>query len=87
MTATLKMLRSAPFSAHLGMGMVLITLMAAILAPVITPYGETQVAGDVWLPASADHWVGTDNLGRDLFSRLVYGARNTIGQCRRPLVR
>ena len=78
MTAALKLLRSAPFSARLGMGMVLVTLLAALLAPVIAPYGETEVAGDVWLPASADHWIGTDNLGRDLFSRLVYGARNTI---------
>ncbi len=78
MTAALKTLRSAPFSARLGMVMVLMTVLAALLAPVIAPYGETEVAGDVWLPVSADHWVGTDNLGRDLFSRLVYGARNTI---------
>ncbi|GAB6909822.1 Peptide ABC transporter, permease protein [Desulfosarcina cetonica] len=78
MTALLKLLRSAPFSARLGMGMVLITLLAAILAPAIAPYGETAVTGDVWLPASSSHWVGTDNLGRDLFSRLLFGARNTI---------
>ena len=78
MSAAFKLLRSAPFSARLGMGMVLVTLVAAIFAPVIAPYSETEVAGDVWLPASGDHWVGTDNLGRDLFSRLMYGARNTI---------
>jgi peptide/nickel transport system permease protein len=60
------------------MGMVMVTLLAALLAPAVAPYSETEVAGDVWLPASADHWVGTDNLGRDLFSRLMYGARNTI---------
>ena len=78
MTAAIKLLRSAPLSARLGMGMVLVTLLAAIFAPVIAPYGETEVAGDVWLPISADHWVGTDNLGRDLLSRLLYGARNTI---------
>ena len=78
MTASFKLLRSAPFSARLGMGMVLVTLLAALLAPVIAPYSETEVAGDVWLPASGDHLVGTDNLGRDLFSRLLYGARNTI---------
>jgi peptide/nickel transport system permease protein len=78
MSTAIKLLRSAPFSAKIGMGMVLITLAAATLAPVIAPYSETEVAGDVWLPASSDHWVGTDNLGRDLFSRLVYGARNTI---------
>ncbi|HSO18906.1 MAG TPA: ABC transporter permease, partial [Desulfosarcina sp.] len=78
MTVALKLLRSAPISARLGMGMVLVTLLAAILAPVVAPYGETEVAGDVWLPPGGDHWVGTDNLGRDLFSRLLYGARNTI---------
>lgn len=78
MAATLKLLRTAPISARIGMGMVLIMLMAAIFAPVVAPYSETEVAGDVWLPAGGDHWVGTDNLGRDLFSRLVYGARNTI---------
>ena len=78
MTAVISLLRSAPFSARLGLGMVCITLLAAILAPVIAPYGETEVAGEVWLSASKDHFIGTDNLGRDLFSRLLYGARNTI---------
>ena len=78
MTAAIKLLSAAPFSARLGMAMVLVTLLAAILAPVIAPYGETELAGDVWLPASKEHFVGTDNLGRDLFSRLLYGARNTI---------
>ena len=78
MTEPLKMLRSAPFSARLGMGMVFITLLTALLAPIIAPYGETEIAGDVWLPASGDHFIGTDNLGRDLLSRLIFGARNTI---------
>lgn len=78
MTAAFNLLRSAPFSARLGLGMVCITLLAAILAPVIAPYGETELAGEVWLSASTDHLIGTDNLGRDLFSRLLYGARNTI---------
>ncbi len=78
MTAVISLLRSAPFSARLGLGMVCITLLAALLAPVIAPYGETEVAGEVWLSASKDHFIGTDNLGRDLFSRLLYGARNTI---------
>ena len=78
MTAVISLVRSAPFSARLGLGMVCITLLAAILAPIIAPYGETEVAGEVWLSASKDHFIGTDNLGRDLFSRLLYGARNTI---------
>ena len=78
MTEPLKLLRSAPFSARLGMGMVFITVLTALLAPVIAPYGETEIAGDVWLPTSGSHIIGTDNLGRDLLSRLIYGARNTI---------
>lgn len=60
------------------MAMVLITLAAAVLAPVLAPYGETELAGDVWLPSSLDHLLGTDSLGRDMFSRVLYGARNTI---------
>jgi peptide/nickel transport system permease protein len=58
--------------------MVLITIAAAVLAPVISPYGETEIVGDVWLSASKDHYLGTDHLGRDLLTRLLYGARNTI---------
>lgn len=78
MSDALKLLRSAPVSAKLGMTMVFIALAAAVLAPVLAPYGETELAGDVWLPSSLDHLLGTDSLGRDMFSRVLYGARNTI---------
>ena len=71
-------IRQAPVSAKVGIGMVLIMVAAAILAHVLSPYSETEIVGDVWAPASAEHWIGTDNLGRDLLTRLVYGARNTI---------
>jgi peptide/nickel transport system permease protein len=73
-----KLLRQSPLSARIGMLMVLINIVAAILAPVICPYSETEVVGDVWLMPSSTNWLGTDHLGRDLFTRLVYGARNTI---------
>ena len=73
-----KLLRQSPLSARIGMLMVLINIVAAILAPVICPYAETEVVGDVWLMPNQDNWLGTDHLGRDLFTRLVYGARNTI---------
>ena len=76
--AFFKLLRSSPLSARVGLAMVLITIAAAILAPVISPYGETEIVGDVWLSASKDHYLGTDHLGRDLLTRLLYGARNTI---------
>lgn len=78
MTTLIKLLRTAPWSARIGLCMVLITLIAAIFAPIIAPFGETEMAGDVWLPADSTYLMGTDSLGRDLFSRMVYGARNTI---------
>lgn len=80
-------LRRAPLSAKIGIAIIALNLLVALLAPVIAPYGETQVVTDNWLPgfwdlsASAGHplvLLGSDHLGRDLLTRLIYGARNTI---------
>jgi peptide/nickel transport system permease protein len=76
--AFFKLLRQSPLMARIGLVMILINVFAAIFAPVIAPYGETEIVGDVWLPSSRDHLLGTDHIGRDLFTRLIYGARNTI---------
>lgn len=76
--AFFKLLRQSPLSARIGMAMILINVAAAILAPVISPYGETEIVGDVWELSSGKHYLGTDHLGRDLYTRLLYGARNTI---------
>ncbi len=76
--AFFKLLRQSPLSARIGMAMILINIAAAILAPVISPYGETEIVGDVWELSSGRHYLGTDHLGRDLYTRLLYGARNTI---------
>jgi peptide/nickel transport system permease protein len=56
----------------------LLFVLAAIFTPWIAPYSNTEIVGDVWAPASAAHWLGTDNLGRDLLTRLLYGARITL---------
>ncbi|OLP56498.1 ABC transporter permease [Rhizobium rhizosphaerae] len=71
-------LASVPISAWIGMAGIALALVCALFAPFIAPYGETQVVGDVWLPAGGDFLLGTDNLGRDLLSRLIFGARTTI---------
>ena len=76
--AFLRLLRQSPLSARIGLIIILINILAAILAPAITPYSETEIVADVWAPNSSDNLLGTDNLGRDLFTRLLYGARNTI---------
>lgn len=69
----------APLSARLGLGLIAVYLGAALLAPLLAPYGETEVVGDVWEVSSRSALLGTDQLGRDLLSRLLYGARNTVG--------
>jgi peptide/nickel transport system permease protein len=72
-------LAKAPISAWFGMIVILIYAVCAIFAPLIAPYGEADIIGKAFQPSSTAHWLGTDQLGRDLFSRLIYGARNTIG--------
>ena len=75
----LQTLGHAPLSARLGLGLIVVYLGAALLAPLLAPYGETEVVGDVWEASSRSALLGTDQLGRDLLSRLLYGARNTVG--------
>ncbi|HKG73323.1 MAG TPA: ABC transporter permease [Aestuariivirgaceae bacterium] len=76
---TLRLLKSAPGTAWFGIIVIVIYGVLAVFAPLIAPYGESQVLGDAYLPSSAQHWLGTDQLGRDLLTRLIYGARNTVG--------
>ncbi|RUW54089.1 ABC transporter permease [Mesorhizobium sp. M1A.F.Ca.ET.072.01.1.1] len=70
---------SAPLSAQFGMIVVALYVVAAVFAPQLAPYGEGQIVGSQFEPWSSAFWLGTDNLGRDMFTRLVFGARNTIG--------
>ena len=66
--------------------MIVIALYAftAIFGPMLAPYGEAEIfakADEPWamLGGNPDHLFGTDQIGRDVFTRLIYGARNTIG--------
>jgi peptide/nickel transport system permease protein len=81
--AVFKLLRQSPWSARVGMAMIGLNIIAILLT--FTPFGiqflpytQTEVVGDVWLEASRENLLGTDHLGRDLFTRLMWGARNTI---------
>jgi len=65
--------------ALIGMIVIAVNLIAAIGAPVIAPFDQADVVGDAWGDPDPQHWLGLDNLGRDLFSRLIYGARMSIG--------
>jgi peptide/nickel transport system permease protein len=73
------MFRDMPLTASFGLAVIFIYVLVATLAPAIAPYGEGEVLGAQYLPWAAPHYLGTDKLGRDMLTRLIYGARNTVG--------
>ena len=66
-------------TAQIGIVIVVINLLVALLAPLIAPFDQATPVGDAWADPDAQHWLGLDNLGRDIVSRLIYGARMSIG--------
>jgi peptide/nickel transport system permease protein len=72
------MLRRIPIGALIGLILTVLFFLVAIFAQAIAPYGLGEIAGGVWEPMSAKFPLGTDNLGRDLLSRMIYGAQTTI---------
>ncbi|WP_293573727.1 ABC transporter permease [Phaeobacter sp.] len=71
-------MKNIPISAMIGLFFTALYFLMAIFAPLLAPYGMAEVVGDVWEPRSAEHLLGTDNIGRDLLSRMIYGGRTTI---------
>ena len=71
--------RTAPVSALFGMTVIFAYALVAVFAPLIAPYGEAEIFEIPFAPWSDDFLLGTDQLGRDIYTRLIYGARNTIG--------
>ncbi len=74
-----KGLSKAPPTAWFGLVVILLYVLVAATAPVIAPFSETEVVGSEYELWGGQFLLGTDNLGRDMFTRLIYGARNTIG--------
>jgi peptide/nickel transport system permease protein len=72
-------LRTAPLTAWFGIIVILLYVLTAFFAPLIAPYGETELVGGPFDPWSEVNLLGTDQLGHDMFSRLIYAARNTMG--------
>jgi len=75
----MKLLRSSPWSARVGMTIIVLYVLTAFFAPVMTPYGESEIVGAEFEPWGEEFVLGTDNLGRDMLTRLFYGARNSVG--------
>jgi peptide/nickel transport system permease protein len=66
-------------TAAAGLAIVAVVLASALLAPVIAPHDpNAQDVVNRYAPPSSEHWLGTDNLGRDEFSRLLHGARVSL---------
>jgi len=75
----LKTLWSAPLTAKLGVLVIICYVVVAVFAPVLAPYKETSIVGASYELWSDEYLLGTDNIGRDMLTRLIFGARNTIG--------
>lgn len=65
--------------ALIGLIIIAINVAAALGAPLIAPFDQADVVGDAYADPDPTHILGLDNLGRDLFSRLIFGARMSIG--------
>jgi peptide/nickel transport system permease protein len=63
----------------LGVAVTTFWVMAAVFGPSLLGRTGAQMGGDVFGPITAAHWLGTDYLGRDMFARIIEGARYTVG--------
>ncbi|MDZ7277611.1 ABC transporter permease [Pantoea eucrina] len=71
--------RARVTSLTIGLTLVVILVAMALLAPLLAPFDpNVQTIGERLMPPSSLHWFGTDGFGRDLLSRVIYGARPTL---------
>lgn len=82
-----KLFRSMPLTAAFGILIILLYAIVAVFAGVIAPYGQAEILGAANVMAGGDpalggnpaYPLGTDQIGRDILSRLIFGAQNTVG--------
>ena len=55
-----------------------VLVVAALLAPIIAPYNPDEIVGGFSKAPTAEHWLGTDQIGRDVLSRLLYATRISL---------
>lgn len=71
--------RALPLSGRIGLALMLFWLLAALVGPMLAPYPVGAfVVEEVFSGSTAQHWLGSDYLGRDVLSRLLWGARYTV---------
>ena len=82
-----KLFRSMPLTAAFGIMIILIYAVISIFAGIIAPYGQEEIlgaanvvpGGNPAIGGNPDFPLGTDQIGRDILSRLIFGAQNTVG--------
>jgi peptide/nickel transport system permease protein len=75
----IRSIKMPPSAATFGLIVIICYALVAVFAPVLAPHLERSIVGAPFEPWSSRHLLGTDNLGRDMLSRLIFGARNTLG--------
>ena len=63
---------------RLGLSLLFTAIFAALLAPVLANYNPTAYTGDIFHPPCAKYWLGTNEVGQDIWSQLIYGARTSL---------
>ena len=86
---TKRLFRSMPLTAAFGVMIIIVYVFVAVFAGVLAPYGQAEIirgvpanimpGGNVAMGGNPDFPLGTDQIGRDILSRLIYGAQNTVG--------
>ncbi|MCP2137747.1 MULTISPECIES: ABC transporter permease [Rhizobium/Agrobacterium group] len=79
MTSLARTIRTMPLTALIGLIIIVIYVVVVAFAPMIAPYDQAEIVGAQFEPWSTAFPLGTDALGRDMLSRLIWGARNTVG--------
>jgi peptide/nickel transport system permease protein len=70
--------RRAPLTAIFGLLVIAVYVLVVAFAPQIAPFSQSDVVSAAYSPPDDVYWLGTDQLGRDMFSRIVYGGRNSV---------
>lgn len=79
MTSLARTIRTMPLTALIGLIIIVIYVVVVAFAPMIALYDQAEIVGAQFEPWSTAFPLGTDALGRDMLSRLIWGARNTVG--------
>ncbi len=80
MVKKMKILGHKPTAtAWIGMAIIVINVLIAVLGPLVAPYSQSETVGATWDEPSMKMLLGADQIGRDMVTRLIYGARTTIG--------